>query len=75
MGIDFKVVQEAIDLPEQQRAQLQLPSADLAEKIAKQTGMLVATEVMIPHIQLPFYAAREALKGNMMIWNPAVVQL
>jgi len=75
MGIDYEVINQAVRLTDKDRAGLTLPSADIAERIAKETGLLIATEVMIPHIQLPFLEAKKALHGNVMIWNPAVDQL
>lgn len=75
MGIDFELINEAFDLSRAERNKLMLPSRVLAEKIVKETGMLIATEIMIPHLQLPFYELSDILKGNMMIWNPAVEQL
>jgi hypothetical protein len=75
MGIDSQAVQEAMKLPPQERMQVKIPSVELAEKIVKLTGMVVTTEVMIPHIQLPYWEAKEIFQGKLMIWNPAVNQL
>ncbi len=75
MGIDYDIIQKCLNLSEEQRKSFSLPSVKLAEKIADQTGLLIATEVMIPHIQLPFLEASQTLQGNIMIWNPAVEQL
>lgn len=75
MGIDSQVMQQAIKLPEEERMKLTIPSVELAERIAKETGLLISTEVMIPHIQLPYWEQKAALKNNVMIWNPAVDQL
>ena len=75
MGIDFERIHEVFDLPRANRDTLTLPSQLIAEKIVKQTGMIIATEVMIPHLQLPFFENSKILKNNMMIWNPAVEQL
>lgn len=75
MGIDSQVMQEVIQKGVEATKNHQIPSVELAEKIAKATGMQIATEIMIPHLQLPFWAAKKALKGNVMVWNPAVEQL
>ena len=75
MGIDYEVVREALNLPENEREKLTMPSVELAEKIAKKTGLMIASEIMIPHIQLPFFEKKESLKGNFLPWNPAVNQL
>jgi len=50
------------------------PSVKLAEKIVKETELLVATEVMEPLVQLPVYEGRIP-EGKLMLWNPAVNQL
>lgn len=51
-----------------------LPSAVIASKIVKDTGMMIATEVMCPIIQLPSF--EKYIPANMFLpWNPAVNQL
>ena len=75
MGIDIKAINQAIIASEDELAEITLPSIELAEQIVKQTGMKVGLEVMLPHVQLPFYERSEILKNNLLIWNPAVVQL
>ncbi|HSX08978.1 MAG TPA: hypothetical protein VLF93_02385 [Candidatus Saccharimonadales bacterium] len=75
MGIDYEVVIKALSLPENERKKLVMPSVELAEKIAKETGLMIASEIMIPHIQLPSFEQKEMLKGNFLPWNPAVNQL
>lgn len=50
------------------------PSVIMAEEIVKKTNMLVATEVMVPSIQLPVFEGRIP-KNKLMPWNPAVDQL
>jgi len=75
MGMDYEVIKQALSLPESERGKLSLPSVKLAERIAKETGLLITAEIMIPHIQLPFYEQKEILHGNFLPWNPAVEQL
>ncbi len=75
MGIDSQAIKEALTLPPEQRLKITMPSVELAEKITKETGLLIATEIMIPHIQLPYYEQKEVLRGNFLPWNPAVEQL
>lgn len=75
MGIDYDAVMLALTLPENERMNSTMPSVELAEKIAKKTGLLISSEIMIPHIQLPFFAQKDILKGNFLPWNPAVEQL
>lgn len=50
------------------------PSAYVAEEIQKKTGMLVATEVMMPSVQLPSFENRMK-PGKFLPWNPSVNQL
>lgn len=50
------------------------PSVLLAEDVVRTTRMIVATEVMMPSLQLPLYEGRIP-KGKLMPWNPAVNQL
>ena len=51
-----------------------LPSAYIAEEIVNETGMLIATEVMNPIVQLPSFEGKVG-KGKFIPWNPAVNQL
>ncbi|MEK7571411.1 MAG: hypothetical protein AAB553_03980 [Patescibacteria group bacterium] len=75
MGLDSQAMQQAMNLPASDRMNVKMPSVELAEKIAKATGLLISTEIMIPHLQLPYWEKKKALAGNVMIWNPAVEQL
>lgn len=75
MGIDSQAIQQAFSLPASKRLHVTMPSVELAEKIIKKTGLVITTEIMIPHIQLPYWEAKEVFRGKMMIWNPAVNQL
>jgi 3-deoxy-D-arabino-heptulosonate 7-phosphate (DAHP) synthase len=75
MGIDYPVIKQALKLSEKDRRDLSIPSVELAEKIAQQTGLLITAEIMMPHIQLPFYEQKKVLHGNFLPWNPAVEQL
>lgn len=67
MGIDFHALTNPAEgiVP---------PSIIINEKIVQDTGLLVATEVMMPHLQLPHYVGRIP-EGKLMIWNPAVMTL
>ena len=75
MGIDYEVINKCFTLSEYERKELSLPSVELAEKIARETGLMIASEIMIPHIQLPFVEQKKMLHGNFLPWNPAVNQL
>lgn len=77
MGIDFKVFMENMQILIDGKAihQLKLfPTARIAKTIIKETGLLVATEIMSPIIQLPVYE-KHLPKGKLLIWNPSVEQL
>lgn len=67
MGIDFHALTNPAEgiIP---------PSVRFAEQIVKETGLLVATEVMMPHRQLPHYVDRIP-KGKLLAWNPSVMTL
>lgn len=75
MGMDYPVIKRLFSLPQSKWKSLTLPSVELAEKIVKETGLLVSAEIMIPHMQLPFYAKKKILRGKFLAWNPAVEQL
>lgn len=75
MGIDFDVINKSLTLSEKERKELVAPSVELAEKITKQTGLHISSEIMIPHLQLPFYEQKKIFHGNFLPWNPAVEQL
>lgn len=73
MGIDFEVFLK--NLNSYQKKEFKIPpSVKIAEKIVKETNLLVATEIMDPLLQIPFYENR--IPGNkLLLWNPAVNQL
>lgn len=75
MGMDYPIIKKLFSLPAEKWDKLTLPSVELAERIAKETGLLISAEIMIPHMQLPFYAKKKNLEGNFLAWNPAVEQL
>lgn len=75
MGIDSQFIQHSLALSPTERKKIKIPSVELGENIYQQTGLRIATEVMIPHIQLPYWEAKKSLKGKMMVWNPSVNQL
>jgi len=75
MGIDWPVMKQAINATEEEKTKLTLPSVQLAEKIANETNLLISSEIMMPHLQLPFLENTPILRNRVMIWNPAVEQL
>lgn len=71
MGIDW----ESIDiLMKDPSSDIVSPSVMMAEEIVRETGMRVATEVMMPHLQLPQFVGRIP-EGKLIAWNPSVNQL
>lgn len=77
MGIDYQIFMENLNLLLAGKNANQLknfPSVKIAAEIIQNTGMLVATEIMSPLVQLPIYE-RLIPQGKLMIWNPAVNQL
>lgn len=71
MGIDAVAIDILMKNP---KSDITLPSVLMAEQIVKETGMLIATEVMIPHLQLPQFVGRIPA-GKLLAWNPSVNQL
>lgn len=67
MGIDFHALTNPAEgiVP---------PSVLFTEKIVRETGLLVATEVMMPDRQLPHYVDRVP-RGKLLVWNPSVMTL
>jgi len=72
MGMDFEAIMHNITNPDDQQ---QMPSIELAAKIVADTGLLVATELLIPHIQLPLFARAGIPAGKLLGWSPAVNML
>lgn len=53
---------------------IMMPGIEMAKRFADETGLLVATEIVSPLIQVPLY--QRSLKENeMLLWNPAVSQI
>jgi 3-deoxy-D-arabino-heptulosonate 7-phosphate (DAHP) synthase len=50
------------------------PSVKMAKEIIQETNLLVATEIISPHIQMPTYS-KNIKQGKVMFWTPAVEQL
>lgn len=68
MGIDFA---GALELRRNPQANVTLPSVEIAEEIARKTGMLVSSEIMVPSIQMPQYIGK--IPDNQgMFWTPSV---
>lgn len=53
---------------------IMMPGIEMAKRVADETGLMVATEIVSPLIQVPLY--ERVLKDNdMLLWNPAVSQI
>jgi hypothetical protein len=77
MGIDYPIFKKNTEMLVKGGCIEKLkipPSVKMAEKIHKDTNMIIATEIMSPLVQLPNYVGRIP-KGKLMPWNPAVEQL
>ncbi len=70
MGIDYPALIKA------QEGSLDYlpPSVAFARDVVKKTGLVVACEVMLPEIQMNWYAGILP-DGKGLFWNPAVMQL
>ena len=77
MGVDLKTFldnQQTV-LKSKSIAALKVPkSVKIAFKVYSETKLLVATEIMDPLIQIPFYE-KYFPKEKVLFWNPAVNQL
>lgn len=77
MGIGFPTVMENMLMLAEGRSpeNFNIPeSVRMMEGVARDTGLVVATEVMMPNVQIPVFE-RVMPKGKMMLWNPSVEQL
>ena len=71
MGIDFSSCSEMLNGSDFKV----LPSVKFAKEIEKETGKIVATEIVIPKIQLDNFEKAGLGREKLLIWNPAVNQL
>lgn len=77
MGIDFPAYERNLERFLQGASVHELeipPSVSIAKTIVEKTGVIAATEIVDPLMQLPPYE-REVPKGSLFVWNPAVNQL
>ena len=76
MGIDFAAVTRNMDVLNEGGGYKDfepLPSVEMAKLLLSETGMVIATEIMHPSIQIPAYDGH--FDGKLLPWNPAVDQL
>lgn len=75
MGIDYEFFKENFDILMNRRKKFRVPpSVEISAEISKKTGMVVASEIMSPLVQLPLYE-KYMKNGELIIWNPSVNQL
>ena len=77
MGMDFHAYMHNSGIITSERSTKyykMFPSIKIAQRLVKETGLTVATEIMDPAIQLPLYE-KIIPKGKLFVWNPAVNQL
>ncbi|MCL1857329.1 MAG: hypothetical protein FWF84_06815 [Kiritimatiellaeota bacterium] len=76
MGIDYEFFKQNFDLLVKARKSKMKcpPSVEISRDIQKKTGMIVASEIMSPIVQLPLYE-RHVKNGKLILWNPSVNQL
>lgn len=77
MGMDFSVVRENMRILQRGgsiKDMKSFPSTELAVEIYNKTNLLIATEIMIPSVQMPAFAGKFP-PGKLMPWNPSVNQL
>jgi 3-deoxy-D-arabino-heptulosonate 7-phosphate (DAHP) synthase len=53
---------------------IMMPGIEMAKQFANETGLLVATEIVSPLMQVPLYE-RLLKEHDMLLWNPAVSQI
>ena len=77
MGIDFAIFMRNLEKLIEGKSPSTFedpPSVQLAKHICKNTGLIIATEIMSPLVQLPSLEC-EVLKNKVLAWSPAVSQL
>ncbi len=77
MGMDFPAYQRNLNryINGEGPGQFEIPpSVHIANRLIRETGLIAATEVVDPTIQLPPYE-RILPKNKFFVWNPAVNQL
>jgi len=78
MGIDYRVLVENILILNNGGGQKDFivpPSALMAREVIKKTGLHVASEIMMPEIQIPPLINSGIENGKLLLWNPSVDQL
>lgn len=74
IGIDAPAVSYIIAHPDQKET-IDLPGIKMAAQFAKEEGVGIGAEIMIPHIQMPQYEGRLAGIASLFPWIPSSVIL
>ncbi len=77
MGIDFAVFMRNLEKLIEGKPPSTFeepPSVTIAKNICRDTGLIIATEIMSPLVQLPSFED-EVFKNKVLAWSPAVSQL
>ncbi len=72
MGMDHEAIISALSTGD---ADAIWPSMQIAKQIVTETGLAVATEIMLQSVQLPLYEKIGIPNGKLLAWNPATNQL
>jgi 3-deoxy-D-arabino-heptulosonate 7-phosphate (DAHP) synthase len=51
-----------------------MPGIEMAKRVANETGLMIATEIVSPLIQVPLYE-RLLKDSELLLWNPAISQI
>lgn len=78
MGIDAETLERNMQIIAQGGTIEELeipPSIKIAAELLESTGVGVATEIMVPHLQIPLYGKIGISGSKFMPWSPSVEQL
>jgi len=77
LGIDYSLFMHNLSIYRQGGGIndfIMMPGIEMAKRVASETGLVIATEIVSPLIQVPLY--ERLLKDNdLLLWNPAVSQI
>ncbi|MBI4064755.1 hypothetical protein HY409_00090 [Candidatus Gottesmanbacteria bacterium] len=73
MGMDLPILEEQFLVTEDTHDRTP-PSVEFARQIVADTDLVVATEIMMPDVQIPHYIGKIP-PGKLLLWNPSVDQL
>lgn len=74
IGMDAQAVDYIITHPDQKES-IDLPGIKMSAQFAKEEGVGIGAEIMIPHIQMPQYERHLAGKASLFPWIPSSVIL